>query len=81
MDGRGIVVPELGLGTQPIALSMWLVKVGDRVAEGEPVVEVMADGVTIDLSAPVDGVLRKKLVGDGDAITVGQTLGVMHEDF
>ena len=55
-------------------LSLWLVKEGARVVEGDPVVEVMADGVTVDLPAPADGVLLEKLVAEGESLAVGQRL-------
>jgi pyruvate/2-oxoglutarate dehydrogenase complex dihydrolipoamide acyltransferase (E2) component len=80
MSSRDIILPELGLGKRPITLSMWLVKTGARVVEGDPVVEVMADGVTVDLPAPADGFLRKRLVRDGELLTVRQRLAVMEDD-
>jgi 2-oxoisovalerate dehydrogenase E2 component (dihydrolipoyl transacylase) len=77
MNAEHLTLPELGLGDRPIVLSLWLVKAGTQVAEGEPVVEVMADGVTIDLPSPADGVLIEKLVADGDLLVVGQPLAVI----
>jgi 2-oxoglutarate dehydrogenase E2 component (dihydrolipoamide succinyltransferase) len=49
------------------------------VAEDEPLVEVMADGVTVDLPAPAAGILAEKLVADGQSLTVGQRLAVIAE--
>lgn len=77
MDCTDLVLPDLGLDDRPISLSIWLVKEGTPIAEGEPVVEVMANGVTVDLPSPVDGVLLKKLVADGDVLVVGQRLAVI----
>ena len=76
-DARPIILPELGLVDQPIVLSLWLVKEGLQVVEGEPVVEVMADGVTVDLPASADGVLLEKLVAEGESLNVGQRLAVI----
>ena len=76
-DARPIILPELGLVDQPIVLSLWLVKEGSQVVEGEPVVEVMADGVTVDLPAPADGVLLEKLVAEGESLNVGQRLAAI----
>jgi pyruvate/2-oxoglutarate dehydrogenase complex dihydrolipoamide acyltransferase (E2) component len=69
-----LTLPDLGLDDQPITVSLWLVKEGRRVREGEPVVEVLCGGVTVDLPAPDDGVLVKKLVAEGDTLTAGQVL-------
>ena len=70
-----ILVPDLGLEGVPIRLSVWLVRRGRPVIAGEPVVEILAGPATVDLPAPVDGVLAKKLVGEDETVTVGQTLG------
>lgn len=79
-DGlRSLRLPDLGLGDQPVVLSMWLAKRGARIAEGDPVVEVMADGVTIDLPSPVDGILVEKHAGDGDILVPGQRLATIEE--
>ena len=77
MNCRHLILPDLGLDDQPIVLSMWLVKEGARVAEGEPVVEVLAGSVTVDLPAPADGILVEKLVADGESLAVGQRLAVI----
>jgi len=72
-----LVLPDLGLDEQPIALSLWLVKKGERVTAGEPIVEVLAGGATVDLPAPADGILAEKLVAEGDSLAVGQRLAVI----
>jgi pyruvate/2-oxoglutarate dehydrogenase complex dihydrolipoamide acyltransferase (E2) component len=77
MNSRHLILPDLGLDDQPIALSIWLVKEGSRVAQGEPVVEVLAGSVTVDLPAPADGVLVEKLVSDGESLAVGQRLAII----
>lgn len=79
MPLQHLILPDLGLGKQPIVLSMWLVKAGARVAEGEPVVEVMAGAVTVDLPAPADGVLAEKLVAEGESLVTGKRLAVIEE--
>jgi pyruvate/2-oxoglutarate dehydrogenase complex dihydrolipoamide acyltransferase (E2) component len=79
MNGRHLILPDLGLDDQPIVLSLWLVKEGTRVAEGDPVVEVAAGEVTVDLPAPLDGILVKKLVAEAEPLSVGQRLALIDE--
>ena len=74
---RHITLPDLGLGQQPIVLSLWLVKRGARVTAGELLVEVLAGPATVDLPAPCDGVLAKKLVAEGAPLKVGQRLATI----
>jgi 2-oxoisovalerate dehydrogenase E2 component (dihydrolipoyl transacylase) len=67
-------VPELGLGPIRLVLSLWLVPEGGRVAAGDRVVELLADGVTIDLDAPVTGRLVARLVDEDEPLAVGTVL-------
>jgi 2-oxoisovalerate dehydrogenase E2 component (dihydrolipoyl transacylase) len=61
-------------------LSLWLARRGTRVTEGEPLVEVLAGAATVDLPAPCDGLLLKKLVAEGEPLAVGQRLAAIESD-
>jgi pyruvate/2-oxoglutarate dehydrogenase complex dihydrolipoamide acyltransferase (E2) component len=69
-----LVVPEFGLGSMPVVVSLWLVPTGAAVLEGDRVVELVAGGVTIDLEAPVGGRLVAQLVEEDDAVVAGTTV-------
>jgi pyruvate/2-oxoglutarate dehydrogenase complex dihydrolipoamide acyltransferase (E2) component len=75
MPRHPIIVPDLGL--DGLTLSLWLVEAGAEVSEGDRVVELLADGVTVDLSAPASGTLAEPLACEDDPVAVGQTLGVI----
>lgn len=47
---------------------------GQMVAAGEPLGEIVALGLTNDVSAPLEGVLADLQVQDGDAVEYGQAL-------
>jgi 2-oxoisovalerate dehydrogenase E2 component (dihydrolipoyl transacylase) len=81
MNSKHLTLPDLGLGDELVVLSMWLVKRGARVAEGDPLVEVMAGVASVDLPAPADGVLAKKLVAEGELLAVGQRLAVIEGEW
>ncbi|MBX9788828.1 MAG: lipoyl domain-containing protein [Pirellulales bacterium] len=72
-----LVLPDLGLGELPITASLWLVEPGSRVTQGDRLLEVLADGVTVDLPSPVTGVLVDTLVSEDDRLEVGQPLAVL----
>ena len=74
---HSLVLPELGLNDTPIVLSLWLVPLGSEVTEGDRLVEVLADGVTVDFPSPASGVLVEMAVGEDDRIQVGQVLGLI----
>lgn len=44
---------------QVIRVSAWLVDVGQRVSEGDRVVELLLPGLTLDVPAPCDGFLLR----------------------
>jgi pyruvate dehydrogenase E2 component (dihydrolipoamide acetyltransferase) len=58
-------------------LVKWLKNEGDAVKSGEPLAEVETDKAIMELVARGDGVLRKRLIGEGDSRPVGQLVGVI----
>lgn len=72
-----IVLPQLGNEIEEAEVDSWLKSVGDVVAKGEQVVVVTTPKVTIELEAPVDGILRAIRVEAGDLAAVGDVLGVI----
>ena len=75
MAQHELILPPLGM-PEPVRASLWRVKRGSRVAEGDRVLEVLAGCATIDLPAPVSGVLVKKLVAEDEPIRTGQSLAI-----
>jgi pyruvate dehydrogenase E2 component (dihydrolipoamide acetyltransferase) len=58
-------------------LVKWLKNEGDAVKSGEPIGEVETDKAIMELVARGDGVLRKRLISEGDAVPVGTLVGVI----
>ncbi len=58
-------------------LVKWLKNEGDVVKSGDPLAEVETDKAIMELVARGDGVLRKRLIGDGESRPVGQLVGVI----
>lgn len=71
------VMPDLGLRRGGAWVGLWLVDVGAPVLEGEALLEVAAEGVTIDLPSPAEGVLRRILVGEDEPLVAGRRLAVI----
>lgn len=80
MPRHDLTLPDLGLGDQPIKISVWLVDRGAQVKEGDPVLEVLAGEAVVDLPAPVDGVLLKRFVAEDEPVQVGQRLAVIESE-
>jgi len=58
-------------------LVKWLKNEGDAVKSGDPLAEVETDKAIMELVARGEGVLRKRLVGEGESRPVGQLVGVI----
>lgn len=58
-------------------LVKWLKNEGDAVKSGDALAEVETDKAIMELVARGDGVLRKRLVNEGDAKPVGALVGVI----
>ena len=72
-----IKVPTLGESVTTATVSRWLKKAGETVAADEPLVELETDKVTVEVPAPVAGVLGTPAVQDGAEVEVGTVLGVI----
>ena len=58
-------------------ISRWLKAVGDRVTEGESLVEVTTDKVDVEVPSPAAGTLESIVAQEGDTVTVGATLATI----
>jgi len=58
-------------------LSTWVKNEGDEVKEGDVLAEVETDKATMELVARGSGVLRKRLIAEGDTAAVGSIIGVI----
>lgn len=67
-------LPELGEDIESGDVISVLVSVGDVVAQDQPVMEVETDKATIEVPAPVSGVVKAIHVKAGQTIKVGQLL-------
>ena len=74
-----IKVPQLGESIVEATVSRWLKHEGDAVAEGDNLVELETDKITVEVPALASGVLKKRAVNEGDVVTVDQLLGELEE--
>ena len=78
MSGE-IRVPPLGESVSEATIARWLKKAGDAVAVDEPVVELETDKVSLEVPAPVAGVLAEINAEEGSDVEVGALLGLITE--
>lgn len=66
------LMPDAGEGTHESQLVQWYVKEGDQVAEFDPLFAMESDKATVDVSSPVNGIVHKIYVQEGELGIVGK---------
>jgi 2-oxoglutarate dehydrogenase E2 component (dihydrolipoamide succinyltransferase) len=61
-------------GTEMVVAG-WLKRVGDSVTQNEPLLEISTDKVTVEIAAPVTGILREILKPADQPVEAGEVLG------
>ncbi len=78
-DGQAVdvMVPALGESVTEATVSTWFKSAGDAVAADEMLCELETDKVSVEVPAPVAGVLAEVLKGEGETVEAGGRLAVM----
>jgi pyruvate dehydrogenase E2 component (dihydrolipoamide acetyltransferase) len=71
--------PDIGEGLTEGEIVRWLVKEGDEVKEGQPLVEVETDKALAEIPSPRTGVILKILAQEKEIVKVGQVIVVIGE--
>jgi 2-oxoglutarate dehydrogenase E2 component (dihydrolipoamide succinyltransferase) len=74
-----IRVPVLGESITEATIGKWFKAVGEAITEGEALVELETDKVTLEVPAPAGGALAEIVANEGDTIDVGGLLGSINE--
>jgi pyruvate dehydrogenase E2 component (dihydrolipoamide acetyltransferase) len=69
-----IKLPKLGEGADSGVVVGILVKLGDTVAQNQPILELENEKAIASIPSPADGVVEKIHVKNGDRVSVGQRL-------
>jgi pyruvate dehydrogenase E2 component (dihydrolipoamide acetyltransferase) len=71
--------PDIGEGLTEGEIVRWLVKEGDEITEGQPLVEVETDKALAEIPSPKTGVVLKILAREKEIVKVGQVIVVFGE--
>jgi pyruvate/2-oxoglutarate dehydrogenase complex dihydrolipoamide acyltransferase (E2) component len=74
-----VVMPQAGQDLETGVVRHWLRAEGDRVAKGESLVEVETEKLTLEVEAPVTGVILRILAPDGTEVPVLSTIAIIGE--
>ena len=70
-------LPDIGEGTAEAECVGWHVKVGDAVEEDQPLIDVMTDKATVEVTSPVDGKVVELRGAPGEMMQVGSVVIVL----
>ncbi len=65
------LLPELGENVASATVTSWLKSVGDTVAQGEPLLEVMTEKINAEVESPFAGVLVEVVKDVDDDVLPG----------
>ncbi|MDB4349855.1 hypothetical protein OAA99_02760 [Omnitrophica bacterium] len=72
-----VALPELGEEVKSAVVSYWHFEVGDKVNEGDDLVEMATDKATFNVPSPASGAIKEINCKEGDTIQVGETMAVI----
>jgi pyruvate dehydrogenase E2 component (dihydrolipoamide acetyltransferase) len=73
-------LPDIGEGIAEGEIVTWLVKVGDKVKEDQPLFEVMTDKATVEIPSPRAGIISKLLAKEGEIVPVESVVLIIDEE-
>ena len=77
--GSEMCIRDRGESVVEATVARWLKQVGEAVAADEPIVELETDKVTLEVPAPVNGVVTDQVAAEGATVEVDAILALMEE--
>src|SRR5690625_3511843 len=77
---KEIKIPELAESIMEGTIAEWLVEQGEKVEQGEPIIELETDKVNIEVQAEHTGVITEITKGEGEDVVVGEVVGKIDEN-
>ena len=77
---KNVIMPALGVAQETGRVLKWFKSEGDRVSQGEMLLEVETDKATVELEAVASGVLRDITAVAGDEVPVGTVIAGIWAD-
>jgi 2-oxoglutarate dehydrogenase E2 component (dihydrolipoamide succinyltransferase) len=72
-------IPEVGESIREVQIGQWLKQEGQWAEKDESLVQLESDKATVDLPAPVAGVVTKIVKHEGEVAAVGEIVGYLEE--
>lgn len=77
---KEIIMPKIGLDMDEGTITKWYKKIGDRVKNGELLVEIETDKAVTDVESSVNGILVEIVANEGETISITKTIAWVEID-
>jgi len=64
---------------EKVTVSYWHFKEGDKVNEGQDLVEVATEKAVFNIPAPCSGILKKQLASEGETIKPNEVIAIIQK--
>lgn len=75
-----VTLPELGEGIEKATVSYWHFQKGQKIDQGQDLVEMVTDKATFNIPAPCSGIISEVLREEGQELKIGETIAVIDEN-
>jgi pyruvate dehydrogenase E2 component (dihydrolipoamide acetyltransferase) len=75
--GTDVIMPQMGESIFEGTITKWLKKVGDTVAQDEPLFEISTDKVDAEIPSPTAGILTEIKVSEGTTVQINTVVAVI----
>ena len=73
-------LPKMGESVAEATVTKWLLDVGDKIQQDDPIVEIATDKVDTDVTSEVEGILIEKCFNENEVVKVGETLVIIETE-
>lgn len=77
---RKMALPKIGVNMTEAVIAKWLVKVGDKVADGDAIIEAETDKSTQEIYATESGIVAKLLASEGETVECNNDIMVLVDE-
>lgn len=72
-----LIMPKMGESIIEATILKWVVAIGGKIEQDEPILEIATDKVDSEVPSPVDGILTEVLFKEGDVVPVGTVIAII----
>ncbi len=74
-----IIMPKTGAEMEEGRILAWKKREGERIKQGEILLEIETDKATMEVESPASGILVKRLYGEGSAVPATRLIAILGE--